>query len=272
MTAHYISLGNTQLAMAAMLILINVAISIWLRLGLAKSLLVASARMAVQLILVGFILQSVFELQTPLPVIGIGLVMSVLAGIAAVRRTGRRFAGVYRDSMITILGSAFLVTGAGVLGLIDVSPWYAPQYTIPLLGMVLGNILSGVSLALDRFMEGIARERDIIENDLALGATRWEAAHPLIRSSLRTGMIPTINGMMVMGVVSLPGMMTGQLLAGAAPADAVRYQIVIMFMIAAATSLGTLGVILLAFRRLFNERHQLCAGLLRTSERGTPTW
>ncbi|HET8942857.1 MAG TPA: iron export ABC transporter permease subunit FetB [Rudaea sp.] len=267
MNATYISLGNGQLAMAAVLILVNVAISVWLRLGLAKSLLLASARMAVQLILVGFILQSVFALRTPLPVIGIGLVMATLAGIAAVRRTNRRFAGVYRDSVITILGAAFVVTGAGVLGIIDVSPWYAPQYTIPLLGMVLGNILSGVSLALDRFMEGVAREADIIDNDLALGATRWEAAHPLIRTSLRTGMIPTINSMMVMGVVSLPGMMTGQLLAGAAPADAVRYQIVIMFMIAAATALGTLGVIALAFRRLFNDQHQLCARLLHSSER-----
>jgi putative ABC transport system permease protein len=268
MNADYIILGNWQLAFAAGLILVNVAISVWLRLGLAKTLLVASARMVVQLLLVGFILQSVFELETPLPVLGIVLVMSALAGIAAVHRTRRRFAGVYWDSVITVLGAAFVVTGAAVLGILDVSPWYQPQYTIPLLGMVLGNILSGVSLALDRFMEGVARDANLIESDLALGATRWEAAHPLLNDALRTGMIPTINSMMVMGVVSLPGMMTGQLLAGAAPADAVRYQIVIMFMIAAATALGTLGVILLAFRRLFNTQHQLCAERLQPATRG----
>ena len=264
MNSSYIVLGNWQLVIAAMLILVNVAISVWLRLGLARTLLVASARMVVQLLLVGFILQSVFELKTPLPVLGIGLVMSALAGIAAVHRTKRRFAGVYWDSVLTVLGAAFLVTGAAVLGILDVSPWYEPQYTIPLLGMVLGNILSGVSLGLDRFMEGVVRDANIIESDLALGATRWEAAHPLLNDSLRTGMIPTINSMMVMGVVSLPGMMTGQLLAGAAPTDAVRYQIVIMFMIAAATALGTLGVILLAFRKLFNAQHQLCVGRLQT--------
>lgn len=267
MSTDYINLGNWQLVFAAVLILVNVAISVWLRLGLAKTLLVASARMVVQLLLVGFILQSVFELETPLPVLGIGLVMSALAGIAAVHRTKRRFAGVYRDSVITVLGAAFVVTGAGVLGILDVSPWYAPQYTIPLLGMVLGNILSGISLALDRFMEGVAAGAGIIESDLALGATRWEAAHLLLNDALRTGMIPTINSMMVMGVVSLPGMMTGQLLAGAAPADAVRYQIVIMFMIAAATALGTLGVILLAYRRLFNAQHQLCAERLQLAQR-----
>ena len=150
-------------------------------------------------------------------------------------------------------------TGAALAGIINVHPWFAPQYAIPLLGMVLGNLLTGVSLALDRFMHGIAREAGVIESDLALGATRWEAARPLISDALRTGMVPTINAMMVMGVVSLPGMMTGQMLAGAAPTAAVRYQIVIMFMIAAATALGTLGVILLAYLRLFNRHHQLCA-------------
>ncbi len=262
MNADYIHLGNWQLGFAAMLILANLAISVGLRLGLARSLLVASIRMVVQLLLVGFILESVFALQTPLPVIGIGLVMAALAGLAAVSRTRRRFPGVYWNSLLSVLGASFVITGAAMLGILNVHPWYLAQYAIPLLGMVLGNILNGISLALDRFMEGVAREGSLLESNLALGATRWEAAHPLINDSLRVGMIPTINSMMVMGVVSLPGMMTGQLLAGVLPTAAVRYQIVIMFMIAAATALGTLGVILLAFRALFNPQHQLCSGRL----------
>lgn len=252
---------------AAMLVLANFAISVLLRLGLAKSLLLASVRMVVQLILVGFILAWVFALKAPLPVIGIGVVMAGLAGISAVRRTKRRFPGVYWSSLLSILTAAFVVTGASLLGIINVHPWFEPRYAIPLLGMVLGNILNGVSLALDRFMEGVAREHAVIESELAVGATRWEAARPLIADSLRTGMIPTINAMMVMGVVSLPGMMTGQILAGASPMLAVRYQIVIMFMIASATAFGTLGVILLAFRSLFNARHQL--GVERLQMRGS---
>ncbi len=269
MNADYINLDNWQLGFAALLIVLNLAISVWLRLGLARSLLVASVRMVVQLLLVGFILESVFALSTPLPVIGIGVVMASLASVAAVRRTRRRFPGIYWNSLLSILGAAFVVTGAALAGIIQVHPWFAPQYAIPLLGMVLGNLLTGVSLALDRFMQGVARESGVIEGDLALGATRWEAARPLISEALRTGMIPTINAMMVMGVVSLPGMMTGQMLAGAAPAAAVRYQIVIMFMIAATTALGTLSVILLAFRRLFNRRHQLCATRLQSVDRTT---
>ncbi len=266
MNAAYIHLGSLQLGFAALLIVINIAISVWLRLGLERNLVVGSVRMVVQLLLVGLVLEWVFALTSPLPVIGIALVMTALAGTSAVNRTRRRFPGAYWNSLLSVLASSFLITGAAVVGIIDVKPWYEPQYAIPLLGMVLGNTLNGVSLALDRFMEGVARERSVIEADLALGASRWEAAHELIRDSLRTGMIPTINSMMVMGVVSLPGMMTGQILAGASPAAAVRYQIVIIFMIAAAAALGALGVVLLAFRALFNARHQLCSGLLRAVE------
>lgn len=257
MTAHYVLISNLQLGLAAILILINLGLSVLLRLGLARTLALASVRMVAQLLLLGFILEYIFALNTPPPILGVGMVMVIFAGVASVRRTHRRFAGIYWNSLITVFAASFLVTGAALSGILQIHPWYQAQYSIPLLGMVLGNTLTGISLALDRFMDGVARERNQIEGLLALGATRWEAAHRLIRESLRTGMIPIINSMMVMGIVSLPGMMTGQLLAGAAPGSAVRYQIVIVFMIAAAVALGALGVVLLAFRRLFNSRHQL---------------
>ncbi len=265
MNAQYLDIGNWQLGFAAALIVVNLVLSTWLRLGLTGRLIVASVRMMVQLLLVGLILDYIFALERPLPVVGIGLVMAALAGIAAVNRTRRRFPGIYIDSVLCVFAASYVVTGAALLGIINVEPWYRAQYAIPLLGMVLGNILNGVSLALDRFMDGAMRDRELIESTLALGATRWEAAHSLVATSLYTGMIPTINSMMVMGIVSLPGMMTGQLLAGAAPASAVRYQIVIMFMIVAATALGTLGVVLLAFRTLFSSDHRLCTERLRSS-------
>jgi putative ABC transport system permease protein len=123
--------------------------------------------------------------------------------------------------------------------------------------MVLGNTLNGISLSLDRFMESLVNQRDQIETGLTLGATRWESARAPVREAIRVGMIPTINSMMVMGLVSLPGMMTGQILAGANPIDAVRYQIVIVFMIAAGAAIGIVSVVLLAFRALFSPNHQL---------------
>ena len=266
MKAAYIAINLWQLAGATTLILVNLALSAWLRLGLGRTLLLASLRMVVQLLLIGYILQFIFALNRPLPVLAIALLMATLASISAVNRTRRRFVGIYRDSLLSVLAAAALVTGTGLGGILQVSPWFQAQYLIPLLGMVLGNILNSISLGLDRFVEGLVKDRATVEAALALGATRWEAAHDLIRESLRTAMIPTINTMMVMGIVSLPGMMTGQLLAGVAPSDAVRYQVVIMFMIAAATALGALGVILLAFRRLFNRFHQLRTKAIR--ERG----
>jgi putative ABC transport system permease protein len=265
--AAYIPIDAWQLALAAALVAVNLVLSLALGLGLARGLLLASLRMTVQLLLIGLVLEWIFALDRPLPILAIALVMTTLASVAAVNRTRRRFAGVYWDSLVTILAASFLVTGFALVGIIRVEPWYHAQYLVPLLGMVLGNVLNGISLALDRFTDGVVNGRERVELLLTLGATRWEAAHDLVADALRVGMIPTINAMMVMGIVSLPGMMTGQILAGAAPADAVRYQIVIMFMIASATALGAFGVVLLAFRRLFDERCRLRVDRVRRAPR-----
>lgn len=257
MESNYIAISYGQLALSALLIVVNLALSVALRLGLAQSLLIASLRMVVQLLLIGFVLEWLFTQDNALVVVAIALVMTAIAGVSAVNRTQRRFAGIYWQSLLSVLTASALVTGFAMVGIIRVQPWYDPQYLIPLLGMVLGNTLNGISLGLDRFLEGLVTQRDQVETLLALGATRWEAAHQTVREAIRVGMIPTINSMMVMGLVSLPGMMTGQILAGANPIDAVRYQIVIVFMIAAGAALGIFGVVLLAYRRLLSPDHQL---------------
>ncbi len=256
-SAGALSISDGRLALSALLILVNVGLSAALRLGLSRSLLLASVRMVVQLLLVGFVLEWLFRQdQAPLIVL-VGAAMAMIAGVSAVQRTRQRFAGIYLNSLVSVMASSALVTGLAVSGLIRPQPWYNPQYLIPLLGMVLGNTLNGISLGLDRFMEGLRSGRDQVETDLALGATRWEACQAVVRDAIRVAMIPTINSMMVMGLVSLPGMMTGQILQGAAPAAAVRYQIVILFMIASATALGVFGVVGLAYGRLTSADHQL---------------
>ena len=256
-TSRYIPINNGQLALAASLILINMGLSFALKLGLAKSLGIATIRMVVQLLLVGYILDWVFALENPWLVLLVALLMSAIAGHASVNRTRRRFPAIYWHSLLSILASSALVTSLLVEGIIQIDPWYDPQYVIPLLGMVLGNTLTGTSLALDRFMEDLVGRRSQIESLLALGATRWEAAGDALKEAIRTGMIPTINSMMVVGLVSLPGMMTGQILGGVAPTDAVRYQIVIFFTIAAGTALACMSIVILAFRVLFSPDHQL---------------
>lgn len=263
MTNTYLPIDNWQLALAAALILINLILSLSLRLGLAKRLGVAAFRMVAQLLLVGYVLGWVFALDNPLWVLLLVLTMSAIAGNASVNRTRRRFPGVYWNSFVSILTASAFVTGLLVEGIIHIHPWYDPQYVIPLLGMVLGNALTATSLALDRLMEDLVSRRSQIESLLALGATRWEAANDTLKEALRTGMIPTINSMMVLGLVSLPGMMTGQMLAGVNPTSAVRYQIVIYFTLAAGASLACMGIILLAFRILFSPEHQLRLERLR---------
>ena len=123
----------------------------------------------------------------------------------------------------------------------------------------LGDALTGIALAMDHMLERLAEQGTVGEMELAHGATRWEAARDVLRDATRRGLIPIVNTMMVVGIVSLPGMMTGQILAGADPLLAVKYQIVVMFMIAAATSLACILMVLLVYGRLFNAKHQLLA-------------
>ena len=257
MNADYVQLSYWQVGIAVLLILSNGAISMLLQLGLERSLLVASVRMVVQLVLVGFVLESVFEWDQWYAVLGLAAVMTIIAGVAAVDRTDRLYKGVYLNSIISVWASSWIITAfalGGVLG--GVQPWYRPQYVIPLVGMILGNTLSGISLGLNRMGEELATRREEVEMLLTLGATRWEAARNCVRNAVRTGMTPMINAMLVTGLVSLPGMMTGQLLAGIRPIEAIKYQIVIMFLIASGTTLGTLGVVLLSYLRLFDAHHR----------------
>ena len=263
MTGAYIDLTTWQVGLAALLILVNAAVSLSLRLGMERRLLLAAFRTVTQLALVGFVLDWVFTIGRFGVVLALMTVMVLVAGMAAVRRTERRYPGIWLNAIVSMWASSWMITAVALFGIVRVRPWYDPQYAIPLLGMILGNTLNGISLGLDRLTEELRIRRDQVETLLALGATRWEAAQDPIRRAVRTGMIPIINSMMVVGIVSIPGMMTGQLLAGVDPLSAVEYQIVIMFLIASGTALGTVGVVLLGYRRLFNARHQFLYQLIR---------
>jgi putative ABC transport system permease protein len=262
MNRPYLELTYSQVGLAALLILINGALSVLLRLGLERRLLLAAICTVVQLLLIGLVLEWVFRVDRWYVVLGLMLVMTLTAGVAATQRTHVRYPGIWVRSIASIWASSWLIAALALGAIMRIRPWYTPQYAIPLLGMILGNTLNGVSLGLDRLGGELTGRRDQVEALLALGATRWEAARPLVQQAVRTGLIPTINAMMVVGIVNLPGMMTGQILAGADPVEAVKYQIVIMFLIASAAALGTAGVVLLSYRRLFNEHHQFLSALI----------
>ncbi|MFV1963922.1 MAG: iron export ABC transporter permease subunit FetB [Pirellulaceae bacterium] len=262
MHSEAVELDFWQIGVAASLVLVNGLISLFLRLGLERRLLVAAVRTVVQLLLIGVVLEWIFADQSWLVILGWMFVMTLIAGGSAARRAGHGYAGIGLDSLISIWSSSWLILAVALLAIVRPKVWYMPQYSIPILGMILGNTLNGISLGLDRLGEELHGKRDRVETLLALGATRWEAAREPIQQAIRTGMIPVINAMMVVGLVSLPGMMTGQILAGAEPFQAVMYQIVIMFLIAAGTSTGATMAILLAYLRLFNHDHQFLAARL----------
>ncbi len=258
-TAGAIQLSAGDLAIASVLVLVAGIVSLTLRLNLERRLALAAVRTVVQLLLVGYVLKTVFGWGTLPAVAAMAAVMIVAASRAAVQRSSRTFPGATWLAFATLVVCGLATTLTVTTLVIGVEPWFQPRYLIPLLGMVLGNGLTGISLCLDTLLERLAERRAEVEMELALGATRWEAARAPLQGAVRRGLIPIINSMMVVGLVSLPGMMTGQILAGADPLEAVKYQVVIMFMIAGGTALGCIGMALLVFRRLFNERHQLRA-------------
>jgi putative ABC transport system permease protein len=161
------------------------------------------------------------------------------------------------------------VTLLALTVIIGVEPWYQPQYLIPLLGMLLGNTMSGIAIALDSLTRQAWDSRGRIEARLLAGGTWDEAIEEVRRDALRSGLIPIINAMATAGLVSLPGMMTGQILAGSPPMEAAKYQLLIMFLIAAGTGLGSMAAVWIGSRRLFDDRQRLRLDRLAAASRSS---
>lgn len=254
-----IPLSYGDLALAACLVLLNGLLSIRLSLSLERQLLVAALRAFVQLMLVGFLLKALFASSSPWATALVALAMFAIASYEVSARQERRLAGWWGygvGSGAMVLATS-LVTVFALLTQLEPDPWYAPRYLIPLLGIILGSVMNGVSLSLNNLITSVARERAAIEAQLALGADRFTALKPFLRRSLRNGIIPIINQMSAAGVITLPGMMTGQVLAGMDPTEAAKYQILILFLLAGGTGLGVLGAAWVGMLRLTDERHRL---------------
>ncbi len=252
-----LELGYLQLGISAALVVLSGLLSLILRLELIKSIAVASLRTVIQLSLVGYVLKYVFELSSLWVVLLCMSVMILAAARAAWKRSNYRYPKGGIHTFISLALTGIITTFWVTQMVVQVEPWYSPQYAIPLLGMILGNSLTGVSLGLDHLLESLKVKRDQVELSLAFGATRWQAFRPCLKAALRRAMVPILNSMTVVGLVSLPGMMTGQILQGADPTQAVRYQIVVMFTLCGSTALASIICCWLAGWMLFNQQHQL---------------
>ncbi|NER24247.1 MAG: iron export ABC transporter permease subunit FetB [Symploca sp. SIO1C2] len=252
-----ITLEPTDLPWALGMMAIAIGLSSWQQLGLELSLAIATGRTILQLTVVGYVLAVVFALDNPIPVLGILLVMLTIATITARNRIGKKIPRV----IPIVFGSIFFSTALTLIytNLFIVQPdtWYKPQYLIPLGGIVLGNAMNGAAIAGERLASTINSSSLEIETHLSLGATPQQAVAGYRKDAIRAGLIPTLNSMMVVGIVTLPGIITGQLLSGIDPLNAASYQILIMFMLAFTNLITTLLVTQGLMRQFFNAQAQL---------------
>lgn len=256
---NVISLSALDLSMAALLVIVLAIISLVLKLDLSNRIIIAAIRTVVQLLLIGLVLKALFAQVNLLFVAALSILMLLIAGREVMARQQRRFGGIwgYGLGTLSMFISSFALTIYALIVIVGTDPWYTPQYAIPLLGMMLGNTMTGVSLALDKLTTTAWQQRSIIEARLILGQDWRTAIGDITRDSVRIGMIPMINAMAAAGLVSLPGMMTGQILSGTDPVEAVKYQILIMFLITAGTGFSAMLATWIGARRLFDDRQRL---------------
>ncbi len=252
-----VNLGLMDLVLVYGLVLLAIALARLRNIGQEWQMLWASLRMVAQLFAVGALLHLVFSVRSPLATLAILLVMGLCTLQVVGGRMERKMPRFYRVMATALLagcgGATFVLCGLAL----DYSPWYDPRYLIPLAGMIIGNSMNGATLAAERLASGIRERREELEAAICLGATSRQAAEPIVRQAFRAALMPTINTMAAMGIVSLPGMMTGQILSGTDPIVAVRYQIAIMCAITGAVGISAYLILLLGYRHYFTPAHQV---------------
>lgn len=262
MTGGVIDIGLIQLFAAAALMLVAGLASWRLALGQEKSIAIATIRAFVQLLAMGFLLVYLFEYQSWWLVLCVLLAMVLCATQIAISRVKDKVSGLWPSVFISLFASSLSIAFIVVEGVIQPDPWYSARQLVPIAGMALGNAMAAAAVAIDRLFSDMDARSDEIFSLVALGATPREAALPSLRAAVGAGITPTLATMCAAGIVQIPGMMSGQILAGADPVIAAKYQIVVLLMMSAATTLAIVMVCFLTFRKRFSaEGYYLDRGL-----------
>lgn len=223
-----------------------------------KEILISSVRMTIQLVLVGYILTYLFENVNVVYTIVILIIMETFAINNIFKRTKDKLS----NSLKKIIAVSMIIGTLSCLLyfifiVINVSPWYDPRYFIPIAGMVIGNTMTAISLGVTRLINGINTQKHLVESALMLGATPKMATKEIIDNTFDSAILPTINSMVGMGIVFLPGMMTGQILSGVPPTSAIEYQIAIMLGILGSVAISVIIFLQLGYKTFFNNENQL---------------
>ncbi|MGD7008262.1 ABC transporter permease [Metabacillus sp. 84] len=221
-------------------------------------ILFATARMTVQLVLVGYLLTYIFERPNPFISILIVLIMETFAVMNIFRQVGEKLSSKLKLSIaVSMLAGSIASLLFFNFIVVHFEPWYEPRYFIPIAGMIIGNSMTGLTLGVKNMTEGMKKQKLVVEGALMLGAKPEEASRTIVNSAFDSAILPTLNNMLGMGIVFLPGMMTGQILAGASPLVAIEYQIVVLLSITGSTALCVLLFIRLGTKLFFNKWAQL---------------
>ncbi len=255
-------IGTLELCCAAGLLLVAGIVSWRLALGQGRAIVVAGVRSFVQLLAMGFLLIYLFQYQSWWLVLLVLVAMGISAAQIAVGRVKQKVRGLWGNAFISIFVSSMIIAFIVVDGIIQADPWYSARQLVPISGMILGNAMSATAVAIDRLFSDMDSRSDEIFSLVALGATPREAALGSIRAAVGAGITPTLATMCGAGIVQIPGMMSGQILAGADPVVAAKYQIVVLLMMSAATTLSIVIICFLSYRKRFSkEGYYLDSGL-----------
>jgi putative ABC transport system permease protein len=247
-----------QLVSAYVFVVILLLIIRKQNIGSEGQIILANVRMTLQLILVGYFLTYIFENPSPRISLVVVAIMFAFAVHSVYARTSKRLRPKMKKIVIISLTGG---TGASllyfILIVINPDPWYEPHYFIPLAGMIIGNSMTGITLGLEQLLSGVTDNTLRIENALMLGGRPKLVMKDISSRAFYSAVLPTINSMMGIGIVFLPGMMTGQILAGVTPLTAIRYQIAIMLGILGGVTLSVYVMVSLGSKTFFNDRDQL---------------
>lgn len=235
------------------LLIIPVALFVLVKLPLLKEMAFAVLRMTAQLVLVGLYIELLFSFNRWWLTLLWFFLMLLVANGTTLRRAGRKDLTLFPQSLVSLGLGTVLPLGVILLLAVRPDPLYDARYLIPLAGMLLGNSLRANIIGLERFLSGLREGFDEYLATLSLGASRTEALLPIIRSALNAALSPTIASIATIGLVSLPGMMTGQILGGSAPMTAITYQIAIMIAILVATTITSSVNLFLTIRTAFDN-------------------
>lgn len=258
MNESVMNISNSQLMLTYLFALIAMLITSFNGINRNKDIVVGTLRMTVQLFIAGFILVYIFDSASFILSALMVLVMEFFAIFNIVtNKKGKLNSGLKRTLVLAqVIGTIFTLAFFLII-VVRPKPIYNPQYLIPLGGMIIGNSMTGINLALNQMLNSIENNRSGIEGSLMLGASPRMAMDKIIQNAFDTAITPTLNSIKNMGIISLPGMMTGQILGGVSPLIAIRYQIAIMTAIMSSVAICVFIFLHLGYKKFFNDQKQL---------------